>query len=142
MAALSGILATALDLVVLTVAVRHGVAVAPAAWLGAAAGAVLAFFVSRRLAFSDRSPLGWQQVAKFSAVSLVAACALAGLMHLTVEGLGVPTVAAKLGCSVMVFTCWTLPAQRQLVFAPALPSRHWAQVTAVLATARRARLDG
>lgn len=141
MSALAGILATALDLFVLTVAVRSGVPVALAAWLGAATGAVLAFFVSRRLAFADRSPLGWQQVARFAAVSLVAACALAGLMHLTVDGLGAPTVVAKLGCSLAVFACWTLPAQRQLVFVPDAPPRPWRRAVAALASDRGALLE-
>lgn len=130
MSSLAGILATSLDVVVLAVAVRHGLPVAPAAWLGAAAGAVLAFFVARRLAFDDCSPLGLQQVARFAAVALVAACLLAGLMHLAVHGLGAPTVLAKLGCSLAVFFGWTLPAQRQLVFQPSA-ARPWTPASAL-----------
>lgn len=141
MSTLAGISATALDVVVLTVAVRHGVPVAPAAWLGAAAGAVLAFFVARRLAFGDRSPVGLPQVARFAAVALVAACLLAGLMHVAVHGLGAPTVVAKLGCSLAVFFCWTLPAQRQLVFHDSVAARPWVRASA-LAPGRGALLDG
>lgn len=121
MAALGGVVSTGLDVAVLTVLVESGCAVGPAAWVGTLAGAALAFGWNRRFVFGDRSALRWQQVASFAFVALVGAVALAVSMHLAVSLCGLPYLAAKGLCSVLVFAAWNLPAQRRFVFSPSKP---------------------
>ena len=116
MAGLGGLVATTLDVVVLASLVERGCPVAAAAWLGAASGAVASFLVSRNLAFADRSPLSWAQVARFAGVALASAAVMALAMHVVAVVFGVPYLLAKALCGVTVFALWTLPAQRRFVF--------------------------
>lgn len=116
LAGLGGVAATAVDVVALAALVENGCPVAPAAYLGATLGAAVSFTVSRRLAFRDRSPLTWSQLARFAAVAFAAAMTMAVAMHVTADLLGVPYLLAKALCGVAVFALWTFPAQRRYVF--------------------------
>lgn len=122
-AALSSIAAGVVDFSILIVLVEHGVAVAIAAFIAAASGAVANFVCSKYLAFCDRTPLTLRQVLRFAGVSLAGAVFIALTMQLSAVGLGVPYILAKLLCSTLVFAAWTYPAQRYLVFRSPGPER-------------------
>jgi putative flippase GtrA len=115
-AGLGGVVATLVDVATLSALVESGCAIAPAALAGASAGAVAAFWFNRHVAFRDHSPLGCRQVARAGVVALVTALAMAAAMQLTAVVLGIPYLVAKALCAVLVFTLWSLPAQRRFVF--------------------------
>lgn len=119
LASCGGLLATVLDAGLLLLLVEAGCPVGPAALLAASAGAVFGFGFNRRVAFSDRSPLRWQQAASATLVAVVGAIAMAVSMHIAVELGGLPTLLAKALCALLVFLLWSLPAQRYLVFPTA-----------------------
>jgi putative flippase GtrA len=116
-----GAVATAVDMSVLVLLVQHGVAIPLGAFLGASAGAAVCFALNKHVAFRDRGPTSVGQLARFGAVAVAAAVLMALAMELIAVKLGVPYVAAKLVCAVLVFLAWTYPAQRRLVFAKELP---------------------
>ena len=118
---LGGVVATAVDMSVLVLLVRHGVAIAPSAFVAASAGAVTCFALNKHVAFRDRSRTSVGQLTRFAAVAVATALLVALAMELVAVKLGVPYVAAKLVCSALVFAVWTYPAQRRLVFAKELP---------------------
>ncbi|HET7505296.1 MAG TPA: GtrA family protein [Kofleriaceae bacterium] len=111
-----GAMGSLLDVAVLVLLVEHGAPVAPAAFTGAAAGAVTNFVLNKYLAFRDRSPINGRQLARFGIVAVATALLLAGAMQLVAVQLGVPYLIAKLICAALVFAVWTYPAQRRLVF--------------------------
>jgi putative flippase GtrA len=114
---ISGVASTAVDVVVLVVLVAQHVTIPVATFLAALTGAGVSFLLNKYVAFRDRSPLRFAQLVRFDLVAIVAALLVAGAMKLVACTLGVPVVAAKLGCAVLVFAVWTYPAQRRLVFA-------------------------
>lgn len=116
-ASLGGILSTAIDVAVLAALYGSGVAVSLAAFLGAAAGAVVGFVCNKYLAFRDRRPPDLRQVVSFALVALGAAAFMAVAMHVACVRGHVPYLTAKLVCAALVFVCWSYPAQRRLVFA-------------------------
>jgi putative flippase GtrA len=113
---LGGAVATAVDVSVLVLLVRHGASIAGAAFCGAAAGAAMNFAWNKYVAFRDRSPLSLRQLARFGLVAVATAALMAAAMQIVAVELGVPYVLAKLFCAAAVFAAWTYPAQRRLVF--------------------------
>jgi putative flippase GtrA len=111
-----GAVGTAIDVSVLVLLVQHGVAIAAAAFSGAAAGAVMNFAMNKYIAFRDRSPITGRQIACFGIVAVATASLMALAMHLVAVKLGVPYLVAKLICAAVVFAAWTYPAQRRIVF--------------------------
>lgn len=121
-AALGGLGATGVDVVVLAAALDRGVAVAPAAFAGAASGAAVGFALGKWWAFGDRAPPTARQLARFGLVAGATAALMALAMAVVVDGLGAPYLAGKLVCSAAVFATWTYPAQRRFVFPAAPPA--------------------
>ena len=116
-AGIAGVFGTALDLGVLVLLVGHHVAIPLATFIAALAGAVVNFALNKYVAFRDRTPISFAQVARFNVVAVVAACLMAAAMKIATANPGVPVIAAKLACAAVVFAIWTYPAQRYLVFA-------------------------
>jgi putative flippase GtrA len=116
-AGMAGALGTALDVGILVLLVGHHVPIPLAAFLAMLAGAATNFVLNKHVAFRDRSPVTFGQLARFDFVALVAALLMAAAMRIATASLGVPVVAAKLACAAVVFAIWTYPAQRRLVFA-------------------------
>lgn len=138
-AALGGVAATALDVGLLVLMVRHHVSVPRATFVAAVGAAGASFLINKYVAFRDRSPINLGQLVRFHFVAVVAALLMAAAMKLVAVGLSVPLVIAKLGCAAMVFAIWTYPAQRRLVFARAAAGSEsiWARGRArVVALAR------
>ena len=121
-AGLGGALATAADVSTLVLLVHRGTPVALAAFVACSVGAVVCFTANKYIAFRDHSKVTWQQLGRFGLVAVATALMLAAAMQLSVVGLGVPYLLAKLVCSALVFLAWTYPAQRRLVFATARSS--------------------
>ena len=115
-AGLGGVAATVVDMTVLVLAVKLGVSVATAAFVAASCGAAVGFMMNKHIAFRDRSPITFQQCARFGGVAVATALLMAVAMQFFAVKLGFPLVAAKLVCSALVFLAWTYPAQRRLVF--------------------------
>jgi putative flippase GtrA len=111
-----GAVATAIDVSVLVQMVQHQAPIEAAAFCGAAAGAVMNFALNKYIAFGDRSPISPHQLVRFGLVAVATAALMAVAMHVVAVVLGVPYLAAKLICAVVVFAAWTYPAQRRLVF--------------------------
>ena len=116
-ASLVGVLATAVDLVLLSLLYHQGFVVGAAAFTGTVAGAIVGFVCNKYWAFRDPQPLTLRQIAIYAGVSLGTALFTAVVMHLACERGHVPYLAAKLASALVVFGCWTYPAQRRLVFA-------------------------
>ncbi len=117
-AGFGGIAATIVDVAVLVLLVEViALSIPVSAFLASTAGAVMNFVLNKYIAFRDRSPITFQQVARFGAVAVATALLMALAMKLVAVELGVPYVVAKLLCAVTVFILWTYPAQRKLVFA-------------------------
>jgi putative flippase GtrA len=114
---LCGLVGTAIDVTLLVTLVESGVAVALAAFLGAAAGAVACYLANKRWAFRDRSPISLRQVGAFGLVAVGTALLMAAAMSVVSVGLGVPYLTAKAICAATVFLLWSYPLQRHLVFA-------------------------
>jgi len=114
---MAGALGTALDLGVLVLLVGHHLPIPLAAFLATLAGAATNFILNKHVAFRDRSPVTFSQLALFDFVVVVAALLMAAAMRIATASLGVPVIAAKLACAAVVFAIWTYPAQRRLVFA-------------------------
>jgi len=121
-AAVASVVATGLDLALLVALVRAGVGVGRAAFVAAVAGGAVSFALNKYVAFRDRSPLRWAQIARFDLVAVVGALLVAAAMKVATGTLGAPVVAAKLASAALVFALWTYPAQRRLVFAPGAAS--------------------
>lgn len=116
-ASFGGITSTVLDIAVLAALVRSGVSVAVAAFAGAAAGAVLCFVANKYVAFRDQRPADVRQALSFALVALASAVLMAVAMHVACDRGHLPYLTAKIVCAVIVFACWSYPAQRRLVFA-------------------------
>jgi len=117
-AGFGGIAATLVDVAFLVLLVEAiGLSIPVSAFLASGAGAAMNFVLNKYIAFRDRSPISFQQLARFGAVSLATALLMALAMKLVAVELGVPYVMAKLLCAVTVFMVWTYPAQRKLVFS-------------------------
>jgi putative flippase GtrA len=115
-AGVGGALATGIDMATLLVLTKLAMPVAIAAFLASSIGALVAFSFNKYVAFRDRSPLAFEQVARFGFVALTTALAMAGSMKLLVEHGHLAVWLAKLECAAVVFVAWTYPAQRRLVF--------------------------
>lgn len=115
-ASVGGVLSTVVDVAVLYLLCQRGVAVAPAAFVGACAGAVICFVANKYVAFRDRRPADLRQVAGFALVALATASLMALGMHLACARYHLPYMTAKIICAALVFVCWSYPAQRRLVF--------------------------
>lgn len=115
-AGLGGIAATVVDLLSLVLMVKHGTHVALAAFIAASLGAAVGFTINKYVAFRDRSPIHFEQCARFGLVAVTTALLMAGAMQLFAVHLGMHVVLAKVVCSALVFLAWTYPAQRRLVF--------------------------
>jgi putative flippase GtrA len=116
-AGFGGVAATIVDVAFLVLLVEAvGLSIPVSAFLASGAGAVMNFVLNKYIAFRDRSPITFQQVARFGAVAVATALLMAFAMKLVAVELGVPYVVAKLLCAVTVFMLWTYPAQRKLVF--------------------------
>jgi len=121
---ISGFAGAVIDVIVLIILVEVvGLGVGWAAFAAAASGAGLAFLLSKFWAFRDRSPLEVKQVGAYAFVSLVTATFLALSIHLMAIVLGLAYLIAKGIASVVVFVCWSYPAQARLVFSRAAVSR-------------------
>jgi putative flippase GtrA len=112
----SGVAATAVDVGLLVLLVRHGLPIPAAAFTSACAGAVTSFTMNKYVAFGDRSRITARQLLRFAFVSLATALIMAGAMELVAVQMRVPYVLAKIICAATVFVVWTYPAQRRLVF--------------------------
>jgi putative flippase GtrA len=116
-AALSGVIASAVDVGALALLVECARAPVPAAaGGGAVAGAVVGFALGKCIAFRDRSSITLGQLARFGAVAAATALLTSLAMRIVAIELGVPYLAAKALCAAAVFLAWTYPAQRRLVF--------------------------
>jgi putative flippase GtrA len=116
-AGFGGIAATCVDVSVLVLLVEViGLSIPVAAFLASTAGAVMNFVLNKYIAFRDRSPITFQQVARFGVVAVATALLMALAMKIVAVELGVPYVVAKMLCAVTIFMIWTYPAQRKLVF--------------------------
>jgi putative flippase GtrA len=124
-AGIGGVAATVVDMSALVLLVKCGMPVAGSAFLSAAAGACVGFVMNKHVAFRDRSPITWKQLARFAAVAVATALLMAVAMQLVAVKLGVPLIAAKAICSAAVFLAWTYPAQRKLVFRPLRQQEIW-----------------
>jgi putative flippase GtrA len=111
-----GALGTGVDVVALIVFVKLGLPIPLAAFFAATFGACLCFLVNKYFAFRDRSPLRFEQLARFVVVALASAVLIAALMKIVAVELAVPLVPAKLLCAAIVFLIWTYPVQRRVVF--------------------------
>jgi putative flippase GtrA len=116
LASANGILTTAVDVLTLTALVESGVPVSVSAAAGCMVGAVVNFLGNKYLAFGDRSPIAFAQVARFAMVAIGTALAMAVAMHLVAVTIGVPYLIAKAICAAAIFFAWSLPAQRAFVF--------------------------
>ena len=114
---LAGALATATDVVLLSLLYHLGIVVGAAALAGSLSGAVVGFVINKYWALRDGRPLTLRQLAIYSAVSITTALITASLMHVACERGHLPYLLAKLISAALVFACWTYPAQRRLVFA-------------------------
>lgn len=122
----SGLIATAIDVLMMILLVeRFGVPVGFAAFLGAMAGAIANFTVSKYWAFRDPSPVDPRQLATFAAVAICTGIMVATSVHVLATVVGVQYVLAKGISAVLVFLLWSYPAQAKLVFtrAPAVVRR-------------------
>ena len=124
-AGLGGVAATVVDMAVLVLAVKLGVSVPAAAFIAASCGACVGFLMNKHVAFRDRSPITFKQLARFAGVAVATALLMALAMQLVAVKLGVQLVAAKAMCSAAVFVAWTYPAQRRLVFKPRARLQPW-----------------
>jgi putative flippase GtrA len=116
-AGFGGVAATATDVSMLVLLVKHAhTPVALATFIAAACGAAVGFTLNKYIAFRDRSPITFKQVGRFALVAVATALLMAGLMQLIAVKLGAPLLVATLICSALVFVAWTYPAQRRLVF--------------------------
>lgn len=115
-AALGGIAGSVLDVAALVLCVESGMPVAPAAFLGASAGAGACFLANKYWAFRDDSKLSFKQVSAFGLVAVGTALLMALAMSVVAVGLGVPYLKAKAICAALVFLVWSYPAQRRFVF--------------------------
>ena len=95
------------------------VSIPVATFVAASLGAVACFVLNKRLAFRDRTPVTWQQVARFGFVAVANAFLMAVAMKLVAVDLHVNVLVAKLCCAAAIFVAWTYPAQRRLVFRTA-----------------------
>ena len=118
-ASVGGLTSTTVDIIVLTILVESGMSVALAAFLGAAAGAVVCFVLNKYVAFRDHRPIDLRQVAMFAGVAFGTASFMAVSMHLACVHGHMPYLAAKVLCGLVVFVCWSYPIQRRFVFATA-----------------------
>lgn len=118
----SGAAATGIDMGLLVLLVERGMPVPAAAFVGAAAGAVVGFAMNKLVAFRDRSRVTASQLVRFGIVAVATALLMAFMMEVVAVKLGVPYVLAKVICSVAVFAGWTFPAQRRLVFRRPTPA--------------------
>ncbi len=116
-AGLGGVAATVVDMSALVLLVKHGMPVAAAAFMSAAAGAAVGFLLNKHIAFRDRTPITLEQLGRFGGVAVATALLMAMAMQLFNVKLHVPLVVAKIICSALIFVAWTYPAQRRLVFA-------------------------
>ncbi|MBZ0237496.1 MAG: GtrA family protein [Deltaproteobacteria bacterium] len=108
-----------MDIIVLTILVESGMHVALAAFLGAAAGAVVCFLLNKYIAFRDHRPIDVRQVLGFAGVAFGTATFMALSMHVACVHGHLPYLAAKVLCGLVVFVCWSYPVQRRFVFVPA-----------------------
>ena len=113
---MGGLTSTAVDVLILILLMRAGVGVALAAFAGAAGGAGLCFLLNKYVAFRDHRPIDLNQVARFAVVAFGSALLMALTMHVACDRGHLPYLAAKVVCGLLVFACWSYPAQRHLVF--------------------------
>ena len=113
---MAGLSATAVDVIILAILVHAGVDVALAAFAGAAGGAGPCFLLNKYVAFRDHRPIELRQVAMFAMVAFGSATLMAITMHVACARGHLPYLFAKLVCGLLVFACWSYPAQRRLVF--------------------------
>lgn len=117
---LSGFAGAIIDVIVLIILVElAGMQVGWAAFAAAASGAGVTFVLSKFWAFRDRTPVKVKQVGVYAFVSLVTAICMAVSVHVLAIVLGLAYLIAKGIASVVVFLCWSYPAQARLVFARA-----------------------
>lgn len=121
-AGVGGAVGTCFDMATLLLLVGIGVSVPAAAFLGASAGAVACFLMNKHVAFRDRTPVTFEQVARFGLVAVATAILTAMAMKIVAVDLRVPVLLAKLICAAAVFAAWTYPAQRRLVFRRVAPA--------------------
>ncbi len=115
--AVSGVLATAIDLVTLVLLVEIvGVPVTLAVFFAAGAGALGGFLVNKYWAFGDFSPLRLSQVALFGGVALGSALGVASAVQLFSVVCGANYLLAKGVGAALVFVCWSYPLQSRVVF--------------------------
>ena len=116
----SGVIATAIDVLVMIVLVEwSGLPVGIAAFLGAMSGAFANFTVSKYWAFRDFSKVDPKQVGTYAAVALCTGIMVATSVHVLAVMIGIQYVLAKAISAVFVFLLWSYPAQAKLVFSQA-----------------------
>lgn len=121
--AASGVLATAIDLLVLVVLVEIvKIPVVIAAFMAAGAGALGSFLVNKYWAFGDYSPLRLAQILLFGGVALGSALGVALVVQVVSVFLGVNYLVAKAIGACLVFVFWSYPLQSRVVFNSALPA--------------------
>lgn len=115
-AGLGGVAGTVLDVVMLVLLVELGTYKPFAAFLASVMGAAVCFWMNKRIAFDDRTPVTAEQVIRFGFVAVVNAVLMAVAMKIMAVDLGFHYVGAKLIGAAAIFVAWTYPAQRRLVF--------------------------
>ncbi|CAN5700559.1 hypothetical protein BH11MYX2_BH11MYX2_20840 [soil metagenome] len=121
-AGLGGVASTAADMSALALMVEAAhISVPVAAFLASAFGAVVNFTLNKYVAFKDKTPVSFDQLARFSVVAIATALMMALGMKIVAVHFGVPYMLAKVLCAASIFIVWTYPAQRRLVFARLQP---------------------
>lgn len=113
----SGLAGTAIDVTTMILLVElAGAAAGVAAFLGASAGAGASFCLAKFWAFGERGGAALRQLWAYALVSLGTATFVAGAVHLLADVMGAHYLVAKAASAVVVFLCWSYPAQSRLVF--------------------------
>ncbi len=114
-----GVVATTVDFFVMIALVEWGhLPVGIAAFLGAGAGGVTSYGISKFWAFRDHTPIHPKQLATYALVSFVTACIVGPTVHV-LHHVGVDYKLGKVLAAIMVFFMWGYPAQSRIVFRSA-----------------------
>jgi putative flippase GtrA len=113
----SGVIATAIDFVMLLILVElFELRVVLAVFLAASSGAMASFVVNKFWAFGDASRISLPQVASFIGVALGSAFGVSLVVQVLSVHLGLPYLLAKSIGAVLLFAGWTYPVQSRVVF--------------------------
>lgn len=114
---ITGALSTVIDVAVLFVCFEVAqLVLAASAFLGACSGAGFNFLVNRRWSFNKTTPIEKKEVFGFAAVALGTAFLISILVSTFASKFGLSVGLSKGLSAVLVFVCWSYPAQSRFVF--------------------------